>query len=98
MTVVVWTLEAADDRERIFEYVAEQSPSAAITLDDGFIEAVQRLEQFPALGKQGRVTGTRELVVHENYIVVYEWSKEIDQVLIVAMVHSRMMWPVVGKK
>lgn len=93
MTVVVWTLEAADDREQIFDYVAERSPAAAVALDDGFIEAIERLEQFPNLGKSGRVAGTRELIVHENYTVVYEWSKQIDQVLIVALVHQRMRWP-----
>lgn len=96
MTVVVWALEAADDREQIFDYVAQRSPAAAVTLDDGFIEAIERLEHFPTLGKPGRVAGIRELVVHENYTVVYEWSKQIDQVLIVALVHHRMRWPKVA--
>lgn len=93
MTRVVWALEAVDDRERIFDFVAEHSPTSAVALDNEFIDAVQRLNQFPALGKPGRVMGTRELIVRENYVVVYEWSEEIDQVLVVALVHSRMLFP-----
>jgi toxin ParE1/3/4 len=43
------------------------------------------------LGHIGRVPGTRELIPHESYRLVYE--VEADTVWILALVHTARQWP-----
>jgi plasmid stabilization system protein ParE len=54
-------------------------------------EAVAMLATHPRLGKKGAVTGTRELIPHENYRVIYEI--ESDTIWLLAIVHSSRSWP-----
>ena len=46
---------------------------------------------FPALGRPGRVPGTRELVVHDNYVVPYRVKGQVVQ--IIRMQHIAQLWP-----
>lgn len=41
--------------------------------------------------RPGRIIGTREAVVHPNYILVYEVG--IDAVEVMSVVHSRRQYP-----
>jgi len=53
---------------------------------------VQRLATTPALGRPGRVAGTRELVVPGTpYIVPYRITGDIVQ--IITVLHSAQRWP-----
>ncbi|WP_143290560.1 type II toxin-antitoxin system RelE/ParE family toxin, partial [Burkholderia pseudomallei] len=45
----------------------------------------------PRLYRAGRVSGTREMVVHHNYIVVYSIDAEVVEILNVK--HARQRWP-----
>lgn len=50
------------------------------------------LATFPGIGRPGRVAGTRELVVHENYIVPYRIrGANVD---IITVQHVAKRWPV----
>lgn len=91
MRQVLWTDLALADRERIVRYIAEDNLAAALTLLDRFDAVGDQLEKFPMSGRQGRVTGTREMVVHENYIVVYTLA--MDVVHIVNVLHAAQLWP-----
>ncbi|MXN77477.1 type II toxin-antitoxin system mRNA interferase toxin, RelE/StbE family [Burkholderia sp. 4701] len=88
---VVWTPEAEADRELIWEYIASDSLAAAARMDELFDSAAQRLTDFPESGRPGRIAGTRELIPHENYRLVYEISSNV--VWILALVHTSRMWP-----
>ncbi|EIC19796.1 type II toxin-antitoxin system RelE/ParE family toxin [Thiorhodovibrio frisius] len=65
---LVWTRQAAADRREIRAYIMQDNPAAAVALDELFSEKAGRLIDFPNLGRHGRVSATRELVVHSNYI------------------------------
>jgi toxin ParE1/3/4 len=67
------------------------NPPAAVRMDELFSEAADRLGDFPMLGHVGRVLGTRELIPHESYRLVYEF--EADTVWILALVHTARQWP-----
>jgi toxin ParE1/3/4 len=49
------------------------------------------LAEHPFLFRPGRVPGTRELVAHPNYIIVYRVL--VDRVEIVSVLHARQLYP-----
>lgn len=66
-----WKQTAIDDRDAIVEYIALDNIDAAIQLGNLLMEKSTVLDQHPLLGLTGRIKGTRELVVHPNYILIY---------------------------
>ena len=88
---VVWTQSAVLARNDIIDFIASDNVLAALDVDDTISAAVSRLEKFPSLGKPGRIDGTRELIVHEHYVLIYEI---IDDTLVILMVlHASRQWP-----
>jgi toxin ParE1/3/4 len=89
---VVWHRKAEVDLSDIADYIAEDNPRAALRVFDRVVAAAGQLATFPNLGREGRVTGTRELVVSGlSYIVVYRLSQE--EVHIVGVQHTSPLWP-----
>ena len=86
-----WTPEALDDRRAIYDYIEVDNPRAALKLDELFSEKVHHLIDHPGLGRIGRVSGTRELVVHKNYILIYDTTTDVVRVL--RVLHVAMRWP-----
>ncbi len=88
---LVWTLPASQDRKSIREYIAVDNPSAALDLDELLSERAARLLDHPGLGRPGRLKGTRELVAHRNYILIYDLVGEWVRVL--RVLHAARQWP-----
>lgn len=88
---VVWTPEAEQDRDEVWEYIAADSAPAAARMDELFSDAAAQLSDFPELGRPGKVAGTRELIPHENYRLVYEIDG--DTVWTLALVHTARLRP-----
>jgi addiction module RelE/StbE family toxin len=88
---VIWTPEAEHDRDDIWNYIAADNLVAATLMDELFSDAAARLVTYPMLGRIGKIPGTRELVPHENYLLVYEVIQET--VWILALVHTARQWP-----
>ena len=88
---LVWTLPAREDRKSIREYIAADNPSAALDLDELLSERAARLLDHPGLGRAGRLKGTRELVAHRNYILIYDVVGELVRVL--RVLHAARQWP-----
>lgn len=86
-----WKAAALSDRERIMDFIALDNPQAALDLDTLFEQKSEVLIEQPKLFKAGRVKGTREAVVHENYILVYQVS--IHVVTILRVLHTSQAWP-----
>ena len=59
---VRWTTDAADDLERICDYIGQTRPEAARRIAQGIVESIATLGTFPNRGRVGRVQGTREFV------------------------------------
>ncbi len=60
-------------------------------MDALFSDAVARLVDHPELGQAGIIPGTRELIPHDSYRLVYEVSG--DAVWILSLVHVSRQWP-----
>lgn len=88
---VIWTPEAEQDRIDVWEYIAEDNPHAAVRMDALFSDAAAQLRDHPKLGHPGEIPGTRELIPHENYRLVYEIDG--DTVWILTLVHVARRWP-----
>lgn len=72
-------------------YVAADNPTAAQTLKNNIEEKVAVLAEHPKLYRPGRIKGTRELVAHPNYIVLYRIVGTVIEVLRVK--HAAKCWP-----
>ncbi|MBJ7312542.1 type II toxin-antitoxin system RelE/ParE family toxin [Rugamonas sp. CCM 8940] len=90
---VIWTPEALQDRTDIWDYIAADSPRAAARMDELFSDAAAKLADHPKLGRPGKILGTRELVLHESYRLVYEIRA--DTVWMLTLVHTARQWPAV---
>lgn len=88
---LVWTGAALADRRAIRDYIAERNLVAALALDELISARARRLPQFPEMGRPGRVLPTRELVLHPNYILIYDVVG--DQVRVLRILHSAQQWP-----
>ena len=90
-----WTGEAEQQRYDIWRYIYQENPYAALEMDECFLEATMRLCNFPELGRPGELPGTRELIPHESYRLIYEIEQE--EVRILALVHTSRLWPPVAE-
>lgn len=89
--IVLWAKEAESDLEAIVSYIAEDDVDAAIRMDVLFRSKARELTQYPLLGHEGRIGGTRELLAHRNYLLIYRIQE--DTVEIVALVHTAQHYP-----
>ena len=88
---LVWARPASIDRKAIREHIAQDNPAAALALDELFSEKAGLLTDHPNMGRPGRVSGTRELVAHQNYVLVYDVAG--DTVRVLRLLHAARQWP-----
>ncbi|MGR4862933.1 type II toxin-antitoxin system RelE/ParE family toxin [Caulobacter sp. LARHSG274] len=91
MAKLVWRNKARQDVRRIIAHIAEDDPDAAERLGDQIEATARRLPRYPRLYRTGRVPGTREAVVHPNYILVYRLID--DGIEVLAVLHARQNYP-----
>jgi plasmid stabilization system protein ParE len=63
---------------------------AAVALAKQVEQAVAVAAEHPHLYRHGRIPGTRELVAHPNYIVVYRAGARLE---VLSVLHSRQQYP-----
>ena len=87
-----WTEEAANDLERIADYLLLHAPDRAEELIRQVYEAPTGLLRFPNRGRAGKKEGTRELVLAPlPYTVVY--TVRDDLIFVVRILHGAQQWP-----
>jgi toxin ParE1/3/4 len=86
---VEWLVGALASLRVVAEYIAEDNPERSKSFVREVREKTELLQQFPTLGRSGRVIDTRELVVHENYVIVYRMRRKNVQVLRVHHVRQK---------
>lgn len=88
---LVWTHSAVVDRREIRAHIAQSNPAAALALDESLSEKALLLIDHPQLGRLGRVVGTQELVVHQNYLLIYDLTNDTARIL--RILHAARQWP-----
>lgn len=91
---VRWTTDAADDLERICDYIAMDRPDSARRTAESMVGRISELERFPRIGRSGRVAGTYEIAFPPlPYVAVYEILEARDEVRVLRILHGAQRWP-----
>lgn len=89
---VRWTADAADDLERIADYIAADRPETAGRIAQDIVRTVDALDTFPNRVRPRRVEGTREPVLAPlPFIAVYE--VHADEVQVLRVLHGAQQRP-----
>ena len=89
---VRWLRVALANLDAEAEFIVRENPAAAGRVVAAVDRAVQKLRRYPALGRPGRVIGTRELIVPGTpYIVPYRIRNDTVEVL--RVFHAARRWP-----
>jgi len=88
---LIWRPQAENDLLGIIERIWQDNPDRAVTFAQEIQDKAERLPEHPELYRPGRRRGTREMVVHPNYIVIYRVQKAIVEILRVK--HAAQKWP-----
>ena len=87
-----WLKRALASLDAEASFIALDNPAAAARVVEAIVSMVEMLAQHPALGRPGRVEGTRELVVPDtSYLVPYRVRG--DAVEILRVFHGARKWP-----
>ena len=89
--VLSWRETARADLLAIVEYIADDNLDAAQALKDEIETRVSELARFPQMYKLGRIAGTREMVVRQDFIVVY--AEDAETVSVLRVLHAAQQWP-----
>ena len=88
---VKWLKVALENMATIADYIAQDKPDRATSFVREIREKTLVLADFPSIGRSGRVAGTRELIAHKNFLVIYRVKGkniEIIRVRHVAQKHA----------
>ena len=86
---LVFDEKALVDLEGIYNWIANDNPTAAKAVVERVFASTEHLATFPQMGHAGRDEGTFEWVVPRlPYIVVYEIQADRDEVIVIAVMHG----------
>lgn len=87
-----WTKRALSRLDEVGAHIEREDPAAAARVVSRLVSAVEKLREFPAMGRAGRIKNTRELVLADiPYIIPYRVSRSaID---IITIMHTSQRWP-----
>ena len=87
-----WTRRALRRLEAIGDYIAKDSPAAADRVTERLRTSANILIAHPAIGRVGRIAGTRELVMADlPYIIPYRVTETSVEIL--SVIHTSQRWP-----
>ena len=90
--IIKWLEDAIHDLYELRQYISQDKPSAANRVAKRILSTIDHLPKQPAIGRPGRVPGTRELIVPGTpFIVPYRVQKGALEVL--RVLHGTMEWP-----
>ena len=90
---VSFTSEAEADLDSIYDFIAQHDDQAATSVVARIFQAIAYLENFPLLGRPGRIRDTRGLsIVGLPDVAVYR-IVDPTQLDVIAVIHTRQQFP-----
>ena len=90
--IIRWLRTATRNRFEQLDYIAADNPAAAVRLDEANERQTDLLAQHALMGREGRVEGTRELVIDRSpFIAVYRVKKKRIEIL--CILHGAQQYP-----
>ena len=87
-----WTRRALMRLDQVGSYIEKEDPQAAARVIARLVSSVDLLTEQPAMGRVGRIKGTRELVFGDiPYIIPYRVQPTTIEILTV--MHAAQKWP-----
>ena len=91
MASIVYSRRALDNLERLFEFLAQADPAAAIAAAHAIRSAVETLSAHPLIGRP-RENNLRELVISfgkKGYVALYRFVPHLEEIRVLAIRHQR---------
>ena len=91
MTRLVLSARAANDLDRLAEFLAKSLPQEADKTADVVVEALGILKNHPGVGRAFG-PGLRELVIsrgRSGYLALYKYNESTDTAVVIAIRHQR---------
>jgi toxin ParE1/3/4 len=93
VTEVRWTPQGADDLQAIYDFIGRDSPHYAQVIVEDLLAAIDRLEQFPLMGRHVPERQREDLreIIKPPYRIVYR----VDEVILILTIFraSRLFPP-----
>ncbi len=90
---IKWTISALKDLDLEMEYLAKKEGTQ--TAEDAYLwikNKIKVLKDFSSIGREGRIFGTRELII-EGYPYIVPYRIKNDKIEILALFHARRKLP-----
>lgn len=91
---IVWLPQAQANRMDLIAYIGQENPRAALNQLDEIEQQIDRLIDYPEMGRVGRKRGTRELVLNRtSFVLVYRIQIKLQSIEILRLLHGAQKWP-----
>jgi toxin ParE1/3/4 len=90
--LIGWTPLALSHLRNAFDYISQDSEGAAVKILERIFDGIERLADYPSMGRSGRIGGTRELVITGTPFIVAHRVRRRD-LQILAVMHASRKWP-----
>ena len=88
---VKWLRRALRNLEQAYNYIGQNNPEVAPEVILKIQSATSQLENYPFMGRLGRIEGTRELIISNTpYIVIYRVKEQVE---ILRVLHTSKRYP-----
>ncbi len=90
--ILIWSPTARAHLRHAEAFIAKDNPGAAAKVAQRILDAAERLMDFPAIGRPGKLPNTRELLVPGTPFFL-PYRVRGDAVEILGVIHGALNWP-----
>ncbi|MEX2617197.1 MAG: type II toxin-antitoxin system RelE/ParE family toxin [Alphaproteobacteria bacterium] len=90
---ISFSRQAEADLDATYAYIAADDPVAADRIIHRILQAIAVLEDFPLLGREGQIDGTREFsIARLPFVAVYHIVDETE-IRVITVIHTARKYP-----